>query len=269
MLQCYYKTNTSKNSTDKIAAYCLISVYEELDRENTISKTNTTPPNTEYERRTLADFLIILNVSNKHKTHQPTFAELQINLHFEVNCMKKINVIHIVGASGAGTTTLAQALEQKHGYKWLDTDNFFWLPTNPPFTNSRPREERISLMSASIAENPKCAISGSLCDWGDVFIPKFDLVIFIYTPANIRKNRLQKREYKRFGERINKCGDMYDEHKKFIEWAVNYDILKPPERCKILHEEWLGNLNCPILRLDGTKTVEELIKLIEDFISLC
>jgi len=179
--------------------------------------------------------------------------------------VEKINVIHIVGASGSGTTTLAQALEEKYGYKWLDTDHYFWLPTELPFTSPRPREERIPLMSASIEKNPKCVISGSLCGWGDVFVPRFDLVIFIYTPADIRKERLEKREYKRFGERILKGGDMYDEHNKFIEWAGSYDILRPPERCKILHEEWLGNLKCPVLRLDGTKTIEELIKLIENF----
>jgi len=74
-----------------------------------------------------------------------------------------VNVIHILGASGSGTTTLGQALEQKHGYKWLDTDHFFWFPTEPPFIASRPREERIPLMAASIEDNPKCVISGSLC----------------------------------------------------------------------------------------------------------
>jgi len=65
------------------------------------------------------------------------------------------------------------------------------------FTNPRPREERIPLISASIEENMKCVISGSLCGWGDVFIQYFDLVVFISTPTNIRKERLKKREYER------------------------------------------------------------------------
>lgn len=37
----------------------------------------------------------------------------------------KYNIIHIVGASGAGTTTLGRALEREYGYKWLDTDGYF------------------------------------------------------------------------------------------------------------------------------------------------
>ena len=38
-----------------------------------------------------------------------------------------IEIIHIVGASGSGTSTLGQALERNHGYKWLDTDGAFRL----------------------------------------------------------------------------------------------------------------------------------------------
>jgi len=36
------------------------------------------------------------------------------------------NIIHIVGASGARTTTLGQALEKEYGYTWQDTDGYFW-----------------------------------------------------------------------------------------------------------------------------------------------
>lgn len=42
--------------------------------------------------------------------------------------------IHILGASGSGTTTLARALAVKTGYAHFDTDDYFWLPTKVPFT---------------------------------------------------------------------------------------------------------------------------------------
>jgi adenylate kinase family enzyme len=174
----------------------------------------------------------------------------------------KYNVIHTVGASGAGTSTLGQALEREYGYKWLDTDNYFWLPTDPAFTQKRPREERIALMEAEIQKYPKCVISGSLSDWGDVFISKFDLVIFVDTPTDIRVERLQRREYERFGERIRKGGDMYEEHLKFIEWASSYDTAGMEQRSRVVHEEWFKLLSCPLLRVDGTKPVEELLKQI-------
>lgn len=173
------------------------------------------------------------------------------------------NIIHIFGASGSGTTTLAQEMERRYGFKCLDTDDYFWLPTQPPYTSVRPLEERLSLMKKNIEENATCVLFGSLCGWGDVFIPKFDLVVFVYAPANIRTKRLEKRERARFGGRIDKGGDMHENHVNFIAWAGNYDTLKPPERCKDLHEEWLARMNCPVLRLDGTKPVAVLITQIK------
>ncbi|MDR0324514.1 MAG: AAA family ATPase [Oscillospiraceae bacterium] len=178
----------------------------------------------------------------------------------------KANIIHILGASGSGTSTLGQALEREYGYKWLDTDDYFWLPTNPLFTTQRPHEERIPLMETSIENNPKCVISGSLCGWGDVFIPKFDLVIYIYTPADIRKERLEKREYKRFGERIQEGGDMYDEHIKFMDWAMAYDTGDIHMRSAKRHDDWLRQIACPVINLNGTDACEYNLNQIAEYL---
>jgi hypothetical protein len=174
------------------------------------------------------------------------------------------NIILIVGASGTGTTTLGQALEREYNYKWLDTDDYFWQPTDPPFVQSRPREERVALLEADIQKHPKCVISGSLGVWGDVFIPRFDLVVFVNTPTDVRVERLKKREYQRFGERIRPGGDMYESNAEFIEWAKTYDTNSPPQRCRQLHEEWFKLLPCPLLRLDGTRPIEELAKRVSE-----
>ena len=47
------------------------------------------------------------------------------------------NLIHIFGASGSGTTTLAEKISRELGYFHLDTDDYFWLPTDPPFCRKR------------------------------------------------------------------------------------------------------------------------------------
>ena len=115
-------------------------------------------------------------------------------------------------------------------------------------------------MSAAIEDHPKCVISGSLCGWGDVFIPHFDLVVFVDTPTDIRIRRLEAREYGRFGEFIRARGDMYYNHMDFIEWARIYDTAGTDQRSRVLHEEWFKQLSCPLLRVDGTKLVEKLLK---------
>jgi adenylate kinase family enzyme len=53
--------------------------------------------------------------------------------------------LHIFGASGSGTTSLATVPSLRHGHVHLDADDFYWLPTEPPFQTVRPREERPAL----------------------------------------------------------------------------------------------------------------------------
>jgi adenylate kinase family enzyme len=45
--------------------------------------------------------------------------------------------ILVTGASGSGTTTLGKALAEQLACAFLDADDFFWFPTNPPFTQKR------------------------------------------------------------------------------------------------------------------------------------
>ena len=63
------------------------------------------------------------------------------------------NVIHIYGASGSGTTTLAKYIHNNMGYFFMDTDDYFWLPTNPPYTEKRKIQERIQLMNCYMERN--------------------------------------------------------------------------------------------------------------------
>ena len=52
--------------------------------------------------------------------------------------MKK-RIVHVFGASGAGTSTLGRALTE-YGYTHLDTDDYYWKPTDPMFLASRPKD---------------------------------------------------------------------------------------------------------------------------------
>jgi adenylate kinase family enzyme len=57
-----------------------------------------------------------------------------------------IQRIHILGASGSGTTTLGRALAAHLHFPHFDTDDYFWLPTDPPYTQQRERIERAQLL---------------------------------------------------------------------------------------------------------------------------
>lgn len=168
-------------------------------------------------------------------------------------------VIHILGASGSGTTTLGRAISEHFGYTHFDSDDIFWMPTNPPYTIKRETQERQKLLAENMARNEKCVISGSLCGWGDVFIPKFELVIFVDTPTQIRIKRLKERECHHFGDRILPGGDMYENHIEFIAWAEKYDNAGFEQRSRVVHMNWLKNITCPIITVDGSLPMEDML----------
>ena len=171
--------------------------------------------------------------------------------------------VHVVGASGSGTTTLGRALAGRRGWAFLDTDEYFWLPSEPPFQHIRERGERQARLGAALRAQPDWVLSGSLCGWGDVFIPLFELVVFLWVPPDIRLARLRARERARYGDAVAPGGPRHDQSEAFLAWAAGYDErLDVPERCRRLHETWLAALPCPVLRIEGTAAVEANLELV-------
>ncbi len=170
------------------------------------------------------------------------------------------NVIHIFGASGSGTTTFGKKICEELGYILMDADNYFWIPTEPPFTHKRPKKERIELMKNDINKSENVVISGSLTDWGDELIPYFTLAIRIEMKQSIRIERLVNREKERYGSRIELGGDMYQQHIDFVEWAKSYDNGGMDIRSKAMHDELQKSFSCEILYLDGEHKLEDNFK---------
>jgi adenylate kinase family enzyme len=174
--------------------------------------------------------------------------------------------IHILGASGSGTTTIAKSVCSKVGYSHFDSDNYFWENTKEPFTVERNRNECLQLMQADLMNCDKWVLSGSLSGWGDILIPLFDLVVFIYVPQDIRIERLKLREVQRYGDRILIGGDRYEDSKNFIEWAEAYDSGTKNGRSLAKHKAWLANIKCPVIEVinyDLENSVEQVILTIE------
>lgn len=173
-----------------------------------------------------------------------------------------INRIHIFGASGSGTTTLGKALSSELGFQHFDTDNYYWLPTDPPFQQKREIQQRQELLKRDLYNN-SWILTGSLCGWGDIFIPLFDLVVFLWIPMEIRINRLIQRETERYGkEAISKGGKMHGASNAFIEWASQYDTGGMEIRSRLMHDKWMEKLQYPVVKLEGDLTVEERVRVV-------
>lgn len=172
-------------------------------------------------------------------------------------------VIHIYGASGSGTSTIGKFLCDRLGYFFMDTDDYFWEPTNSPYTTKRAILDRIEKMKSDIEKYDTVVISGSLDNWGNALIPFFTLAIRVETDTAIRIDRLKKREREHFGSRIDAGGDMYKTHQEFLAWAALYNTGGLEMRSKARHDEWEKQLPCQKILLDGSLPLEENLEIIQ------
>ena len=155
-------------------------------------------------------------------------------------------LIHITGASGSGTSTLAAALAQKHAFAHIEADDHYWLPTDRPFSSKRDPGERASMLVSALRAQANTVLAGSVVGWGAEIEDAFDLIVFLYLDADVRVERLRRRENVRFG---------YADP-KFLEWAGQYDAGPPEGRSLAKHRAWLNARRCPVLELSGDLSVQ-------------
>lgn len=167
--------------------------------------------------------------------------------------------IHVMGASGSGTTTLGRALAETLRIRHLDTDDFFWLPTDPPYVELRPVEDRVKRLSAQMRDCAGWVLTGSALKWGEVFEPLYDLIVFLQIDPTLRMERIRAREVARYGDRIAEGGDMAEQSRKFMEWAAGYDTSGPESRSLLAHDQWLKTQHKPLLRLDSSRPIADLV----------
>ena len=179
----------------------------------------------------------------------------------------KINTlqrIHILGAPGSGVTTLGKALAERLGFSHFDTDDYYWFTGDPlPFKRKRNPEHRRQLLKNDLEKSESWVLSGALCGWGDVFIPKFELVVYLWLPVAVRMARIREREARRYGaERVSPGGDLNSVFEKFLSWAADYDAENGRTRSRAAELRWLAQLDCPVLKIEEEMPVEDSINFV-------
>ena len=177
--------------------------------------------------------------------------------------------IHVTGGSGSGTTTLGRSIAVRHGHRNLDTDDFFWERTDPPYTVMRPKPEVTRLLGDALVPDRKqpagrWVLTGAIGAWAYEFTARFDLVVWLTLPPDVRLARLEARERAEFGSRVDPGGDMEENFRAFMEWAALYDTADASLRSHTRHAEWTATLPCPVIRVDGVYTVEQTLATIEE-----
>lgn len=163
----------------------------------------------------------------------------------------------VTGASGSGTTTLGKAIAEQHGWSWLDTDEVYWLPSDPPFQRKRDVDQRRLLLRSRLAASTHIVVSGSLMGWDESAEDGFDRIVFLQAPAEVRVTRLREREQRALG-RVDEA---------FIAWAAQYDEGALPGRNLQRHLAWLAARRCPILRLSSEQPVADLTAQVRQWLA--
>lgn len=155
--------------------------------------------------------------------------------------------ILVCGLNGAGKSTLGRALAKELDFHFIDSEELYFPKTENPPDYSRPRKKeealRLLLQETEIHQNfVLAAVTGELS------VP-FQLAVKILAPKEIRMKRLRDRSFSQFGGRVLPQGDLYEQEEAFFRFAAS--------RTEDTVEDWLNTLSCPVLTVDGTKSIAE------------
>ena len=167
-----------------------------------------------------------------------------------------------MGASGSGTTMLARALANHWSVPHADADDYFWVPTDPPYVEKRPEDERVALMRDVFVPREAWVLSGSMMGWGDAVVDECDAIVFLTLDPEERMRRLDAREVHR------RAGRTFDQGAwtEFLDWARGYDHPEFEGRSRVAHEAWLAERDQPVLRLDSAASREDLLATVLDWV---
>jgi adenylate kinase family enzyme len=165
----------------------------------------------------------------------------------------------VLGATASGVTTLGRALAARWSVPHADTDDYFWEPTEPPYTVKRAEDRRIQLMQDMFLPRRAWVLTGSVMGWGEPLLDHVDVLVFCSLDPDVRLERLRAREAVRYGDRIRPGGDLATTHEDFVTWAAGYEIPDFPGRSRTLHEAWMTRFSGPVVRVDTARPVDELV----------
>ena len=164
--------------------------------------------------------------------------------------------IQICGLNGCGKSTLGKALAERMNFHFIDIENLYFSRTNidEPYTNPKSRTEVEKLLAEEISKHPDFVFAAVKGDYGKDIIPLYDYIVVIEVPKDIRSQRVRNRSYQKFGNRILVGGDLHSQEEAFFQMVDS--------REDDYIANWLQKVSSPIIRVDGTKTVEDNVEFI-------
>lgn len=159
--------------------------------------------------------------------------------------------ILMCGLNGVGKSTLGKALAEKMRFHFIDNEDLYFPKTSPEYLYASPRtrEEVKGLLLCEMKAHENFIFTSVKGDYGETVLSFFQYAVLIHVPREIRLQRVRDRSFKKFGNRILPGGDLYEKEEQFFDFVIS--------RAENTVEEWAQSLRCPIIRVDGTRPIEE------------
>lgn len=164
--------------------------------------------------------------------------------------------IQICGLNGCGKSTLGKALAERMGFYFIDNEHLYFSRTHAdePYMSPRSRAEVERLLMEEVVSHPDFVFAAVKGDYGKDVLPMYNYVVVMEVSLRIRAQRVRNRSFQKFGSRMLEGGDLHDQEEAFFQLAASRrdeDI-----------ERWLQQISCPVIRVDGTRPVEENVAYI-------
>ena len=167
---------------------------------------------------------------------------------------------HIVlcGLNGSGKSTLGRALAEISGYVFRDIEDYYFQKQNSYYIYDNPRttEEVQKMILNDFNKFDNFVFAAVKGNYNNEISDSFTHAVFICVPKEIRIKRVIERSYNKFGSRVLYGGDLYYKEKSFIDMVNN--------RSDNYTLDWLNNVNIPIVKVDGTKPIDENVLIIQN-----
>lgn len=159
--------------------------------------------------------------------------------------------ILICGLNGVGKSTLGRLLAKRLSYPFIDNEDLYFPKTDRRYAYLAPRgkEEVIRLLEERIEKSGDFVFAAVKGDYGEKLLARLDNIILVEVPREIRLVRVRARSAEKFGDRICAGGDLAGRENAWFT-----QVESRPEDYVL---RWLETVDRPVIRVDGTKPVEE------------
>lgn len=153
--------------------------------------------------------------------------------------------IILCGGNGAGKSTLGRRLAERLGWPFFDIETYYFpaAGAEDPYEAPRTREEAAGFLLADLRSNPRCILAAVKGSYGPEVEGLFTCAVLLSAPRELRLERVRRRSYQRFGDRMLPGGDLWEREERFFRTAESFS----PRDV----EAWLETVDIPVLWVDA------------------